>query len=197
MQRSQEAVDASPRSQTKKCTKCKCAKPVTSFALRTLSSGRMAPRGDCKSCRARAKRVRRHKTSVRPKGRKANVVLFSSPELQSLTPFGRWLNKKLVQKRAGVDATKPCSLTREWVLRHQHQTHCPVTGLPFVLHSRSSDGSRHMLNPSLDRVNSSGAYTDDNVRIISLWANLSKNSLSDGEFKYMLRCTADNLKNGW
>lgn len=49
---------------------------------------------------------------------------------------------------------------------------CPITLKPF-----SKEGPRS-LSPSLDRIDNSKGYTKDNIRIISMFANSRKGSLS-------------------
>jgi hypothetical protein len=187
-----KAAETTSHVPSKQCSKCTLAKPISEFSLRALTSGRIGLRGDCKPCRAREKRQRRHRKSPRPKGRRENVVLF--PKNTDLTPLGRWLVRKAVQKRAGVSATHICTLSAEWVHANQGQTHCPITGMPFRIGAVSSDGQAHALSPSLDRKDNSKPYTDENTQIISLWANRAKSTLSEMEFHLLLVAAADRVK---
>ena len=56
-----------------------------------------------------------------------------------------------------------CTLTEEWIAGHlQHG--CQLTGLPFDF----STGPRNHRSPSVDRIDNSKGYTEDNCRVI-LW----------------------------
>lgn len=63
-------------------------------------------------------------------------------------------------KRKGLEY----SITKEYVLEKMEAGHCEVTGLPFVLGLK-----RGPYSPSLDRIDSTIGYTEDNTRLV-LWA---------------------------
>lgn len=56
---------------------------------------------------------------------------------------------------------------------------CPVLGIPLSV----GDGKRHNGSPSIDRVDNSRGYTVDNVRVISMRANMIKNDATLEELK--------------
>lgn len=71
------------------------------------------------------------------------------------------------------------NITPEWVLS-QYTGICPVFGIPLKRNKGLADDS-----PTLDRVDNSRGYTKDNVIIVSMKANRSKNSLSLNEIEQL------------
>lgn len=82
-------------------------------------------------------------------------------------------------------------LSKEWVAEQLTalKGRCEVTGLPFGDH-----GSLHAFaSPyvvSLDRIDSAGGYTRDNVQFVLNWVNWSKKSLPMEEFIRLCRAVA-------
>lgn len=58
---------------------------------------------------------------------------------------------------------------------------CPLTGLTLTFQSGSGVV---FTNASLDRINPKIGYIQGNVRLVCLWANLARNSLTDEDFFY-------------
>ena len=56
----------------------------------------------------------------------------------------------------------------------QIPTHCPVLGIPLVVHKGTSGGRDN--SPALDRVDNSKGYVKGNVLVISHLANMMKSS---------------------
>lgn len=77
-------------------------------------------------------------------------------------------------KRCGV----ACTLSRARVARALQTGVCEMSGLAFVL-SPGVGTARHPRSPSLDRVNPSLGYTDDNVRVVCWQVNLARNEYGD------------------
>jgi hypothetical protein len=64
---------------------------------------------------------------------------------------------------------------------------CPLTGLTLTF-ARGS--GTVFTNASLDRIDQSQGYVQGNVRLVTLWANLARNSLSDEDFHYFCNLVA-------
>jgi hypothetical protein len=85
--------------------------------------------------------------------------------------------KKLYQaaKHRATDTGRRFTLTRnEFAAVVRRDQCCAVSGMPF------QQGKRHPFSPSLDRRDSRGGYTLENVRIVVLAANVAMNSWGDG-----------------
>lgn len=57
--------------------------------------------------------------------------------------------------------------------------YCPILGIELVCKSGTSGGQKN--SPALDRINSNGGYTKDNVQVISHLANMMKSHATDEE----------------
>jgi predicted nucleic acid-binding Zn-ribbon protein len=57
--------------------------------------------------------------------------------------------------------------------------YCPILGIELVCKSGTSGGQKS--SPALDRIDSNGGYTKDNVQVISHLANMVKSHATDEE----------------
>lgn len=64
---------------------------------------------------------------------------------------------------------------------------CPLTGLRLTF-SRGS--GRVWTNASIDRIDPSKGYDQGNVRLVTYWANVARNSLTDEDFYYFCNLVA-------
>lgn len=65
---------------------------------------------------------------------------------------------------------------------------CAVTGMPMT-HERGN--GRKWTNASLDRIDSSVGYTEENVRLVCVAINLMKNNMSHDEFLFWCHAALD------
>lgn len=72
------------------------------------------------------------------------------------------------------------------ILLKQSGGKCPILGKKFVYEKK------HPLNFSLDRIDNSLGYTQNNVWIVSTWANRAKNTLSEEVFKEFCKCVVED-----
>lgn len=77
-------------------------------------------------------------------------------------------------KRKGISFDLDLEWLREEIIRQEYC--CARTGLEFVYDTQYSPWQ-----PSIDRIDGTGGYTRDNVQIVCLMYNLTKNSASDDE----------------
>lgn len=158
----------------KTCPRCSQAKPETAF-------GKHAWCRECNSAyNAEPERKRR-------RAELAKVYYHANPDAAHVrkrkyrgSKSGRALqlvdNARLRAERLGL----PFDLTREWVGEKLAGT-CALTGRKFDL-SRPSDGVRANPDaPSLDRIENAKGYTTDNVRLVTVHANVARNEFSDAD----------------
>ena len=101
----------------------------------------------------------------------------------------------LVRGANGAKGRKPVELTitKEfiWELFNKQDGKCALTGMPLTIDYR---GSNH--TASLDRIDSSKGYTEENVQWIHKHVNLMKNKLDQGYFVDLCsKVAAHNTKN--
>ena len=70
-------------------------------------------------------------------------------------------------------------------LLKQSGARCPLLGKKFVYEKK------HPLNFSLDRIDNTGGYTQDNVWLVSTWANKAKGTLSEEDFRDFCNCIVE------
>lgn len=82
----------------------------------------------------------------------------------------------------------------------KNECRCELTGVmlrPPIAKRRQShgDGMKNHLTPSVDRINSGGCYSADNIQIVAAIVNIMKNDLSSDEFlmwcKRVVSCAVD------
>lgn len=85
----------------------------------------------------------------------------------------------------------PFDLTLEWVKAALGHGRCALSGLPFYtdIPGDASSGMRHARWPSIDRVSSSGGYTEENCMLVCSQANIGKNSWPLADFLELARAT--------
>jgi hypothetical protein len=86
------------------------------------------------------------------------------------------------------------SITNEIVvaLWHKQNRVCAITALPFTPQSKNKTTMREPWRPSIDRIDQEQGYTPDNIRIISVIANLGRNEFSDEDFLKMCKAVWEN-----
>lgn len=104
-----------------------------------------------------SKTVRRADGRVEVKRVKLKELHMTAEELKHLL-------RELLSERAGV---------------------CALTGLPF--HMPETPHGDPNFYPSLDRINSSGHYSKDNLQIVCRFVNFWKSSTDDAEFRGLLK----------
>lgn len=94
---------------------------------------------------------------------------------------------------AASRARRGGNLTREWVEERLATGLCEVTGLGFDLSPQRERRGQNPLAPSLDRIDPSGGYTTDNVRVVIFAFNAFKGRMSQDEAVSLIKRMAENL----
>lgn len=82
-------------------------------------------------------------------------------------------------------------LTNEWYWQRVNAGVCEKTGLPFV----NKKGKKSPFQPSVDRINSSRGYTQDNCQVVCLIFNLAKNKFTEKDVYKFARAFVENYDN--
>jgi hypothetical protein len=96
------------------------------------------------------------------------------------------------QKRAKEMGWPAPDFGSVWVEEKILFGYCEVTGIPFDLTSHTSDTS-HAKNPwvpSLDRIDSAGTYSKDNVQLVVYMYNVCKAEFSHSDVVKFCRAVA-------
>lgn len=107
----------------------------------------------------------------------------NSPRGRSVALFDR-IKKQSKGRRFGKPGL-PFDVTVEWIEERIVAGVCEATGIPFDLSERG--GKWAPFSPSVDRIDSSKAYTMDNCRVVCLVFNMAHNQFSDEDVLKMAR----------
>ena len=161
----------------KKCSKCKIIKPLTEFnKTKTNKDGLSYLCKDCNRETARSYRERNHtRYYENQKARRSEENVFISQNLYNLTTRA---------SKKGLEVT----VTQEFLLEllKASEYKCCVTGLTMNLETHH----RKKANPfkaSLDRIDSSRGYTEDNVQWVCWSVNQMKSDKTKEEFEFWIK----------
>lgn len=110
----------------------------------------------------------------------------------------KWIEKNAARfifrkcKISSKRRNKNFSLTLTWVEEKLAVGICERTGLPFVFKKETSDlllsqRRNNLWFPSIDRIDSSLGYTENNCQMVCVMYNVAKNEWSDVEFLKLAR----------
>lgn len=149
-------------SEQKFCTGCETKKPKSEFRKKAHKNGKHLD-VICKSCSGK-----------------------SVSEYRS-TWWGKAARMNQTSKERAKANGLAHSLTKEWIYERLIQINykCEVTGLDLVSDTRGAAGLgfKNRYGASLDRIDSSGGYTKENVRIVTNRINVALGDLTDVQFE--------------
>ena len=92
------------------------------------------------------------------------------------------------------------NLSKEWILEKLLNGRCEVTGIPFVFDAnknsftvKSKNQNRNPWSPSVDRIDSSKGYTEENCKMVCTMYNTCKGSFSDEAVEMFCRGFLSNV----
>lgn len=107
----------------------------------------------------------------------------------------QYLNKLIVKAKVrrrdgGLKVITPDHMMS---VLHRQGGRCPLTGLQITF---STGSGVVFTNASLDRIDPSKGYIQGNVRVVTLWANLARNVMSDEDFLFFCNLVSTHHKAG-
>lgn len=163
---------AQTRSQ-KACNTCGETKPLSEFYKDASKKNLDGHRYSCKICEAARQNARREAKGVVLRGK--NWLHPSS------SPLDAQISKSLeYARKRSRERGNTCDLDAEFLLDMlRKHPRCAVTNRAFDL-SPPSDGAHFNRDRfSIDRIDSSRGYTKDNVQLVTVAANMAKNTMSN------------------
>ncbi len=174
------------------CTKCKLFKQEIEFNNYS---------NDCKMCKANFNRnkfvilkshekeysswLEKHSTQ----SRKFYSKIISEIESSSDNSYNIFLWNTFKNARKNRKRKYSFNIDFEHIIDmfHSQNKRCAVTGMPFNLNNYTLDNgqTKRVFAPSIDRINSGGNYTIDNVRLVCVMVNIAINNFGDKLFEQM------------
>ena len=103
-----------------------------------------------------------------------------------------WIMLLTQAKRRAKERDLAFDLTREWAIA-RWTNHCEITGLPFVL----GTVDHYPRSPSIDRIDSSQGYTQDNCRFILFAVNSLRGKGTDEEMVEIAQAIVRKYSTDW
>lgn len=172
-----------------KCTDCKKKKPAADFArVFNLQEKCKVYKGRCYAC------SRKLRTSNREDAlRNGSVEEFMKGELVIAKDRNKKYTKKYPDDARDFDITLPFLMD----LFERQYGKCALSGLPMLtITHRDECPEDQRCNPnklSIDRIDSSCGYTEDNVQLVRWRANSMKMDVTYAEYKEEIRAQYEHL----
>lgn len=169
------------------CTGCQQNLPTTAFAKdRRRATGL---RHRCRACSAAEFKNWQKTEGYERRLQRGKQVRAT---LKVLDPKSRWAemalsNARKRAKQAGLE----CTLTKAWLLANCPDA-CPLLEVPLRYSNTKTRGD----SPSIDRIDSSKGYTEDNCWVISSLANRMKNDATLAQIEMLARNLREKLALG-
>lgn len=170
--------------QTKKCTKCKKVKSTKEFA-RT----RRTPDGIqywCRKCFADYQTEWRRRKS-------SQLICARSQNRWRMTAIGRANNLLNNAKHVAKVRNLELDLTRQWVVERILNGKCEVTGIDFQFNAPCPGHRTNSFAPSIDRINQTGGYTQQNCRVVVWIYNRARGAFPDADFNLMIQALSASV----
>ena len=99
----------------------------------------------------------------------------------------------MIHKAKIRDIKFEITLAQAWDKFCEQDKKCALTGLPLTF-ARNYDNAITQQSASLDRINSAGDYTLDNIQWVHKTVNMMKRDLDQQEFLYFCKLLIENGK---
>lgn len=180
------------------CPKCHISKPLDDFHNDKGRKDGKYP--NCKDCHHNYNRERYKRADVKEKiqeyikGKRKNPEFMNACKERSLKFYSSIHGRArtlLNNARKSPAGQKECTVTLEHILKGISIGICPITGMKFDM-NKSNNKKKNPLSPSIDRIDCSKGYTNENTRIVVWWYNMAKSELSDSEMLEMCKSVVKN-----
>lgn len=116
------------------------------------------------------------------------IDVITKKHIQQCINVCRASAKKRLQR--GRNQCGVCNITYDnvWDIAQKQGMKCAYTGLNLDFRE-----VRKLYKPSIDRIDSSKGYTNDNIQLTIFWANQAKSDLDNELFLDLIKKTYDNL----
>jgi hypothetical protein len=171
-----------PKSDEKRCANCRAVKPLSEFYDRSDRGGK---KPQCKPC-YNAIIARTHDPEIKSAWAHNNREKLNTQQRANYTrrrsDIRGWLTTNFTTRRqqcrkSGIEFTITVDDLLE--LYGEQGGICALTGRELKWGAETNRGPDTL---SMDRIDSSGSYGRDNVRLVTYWANVARQRLSDEEF---------------
>jgi hypothetical protein len=166
----------------RRCSQCKELKDVEDFFDRGDRSGK---RSECKSCSQASLLRYRHKTGRNGQreygSQKTQGWRKSSYQTRRATLRG-WITSNLTTRRQQCrtrDIEFTITVDDVIGLYEKQKGFCALTGRELKWGTGTNRGPDTL---SMDRIEASGGYTRENLRLVTHWANVARQRFTDAEF---------------
>lgn len=187
----------------KQCTKCEQWKATEYFYSR--KGGKFGVAAWCIDCSniymrsrhqlsdVKEKRSQRHKNlrltsqKYRDEAKARGTKFYASVEGRAKTLLNN-------ARKSPISEIFPCSVTLEHIIKGIQAEKCPVTGFPFELgnqHQLITNRKKNPFAPSIDRIDATKGYTNENTRIVIWQYNMAKGELTDAELLFLCRAIVE------
>lgn len=173
------------------CTACGQEKPIERFHRdNSLKAGRKSRCAACctKSVATFNKRTRKSRTAYQRLYRDVHRERLNKliNTRRRTLPSVRIRHMLSAAKLRAAKKKIPFNISDEWVMTAAAQTQCAVTGAMFDLMPYDGGARKNPLAPSIDRIDPTQGYTDDNCRLVCVWYNIAKQDWSDDLMRTIL-----------
>ena len=193
----------------KQCYKCQKWKNFEDFHNDIKRKDGKYP--NCKECHGEYTRERHKREDVKQKKKdrhnylKINSTQYVDKNRQNGRKFyqsivGRAKTLLNNAKKAPISKIIECTVTLEHITEGIKKEFCPLTGYKFDLGREYLDTTKRKKNPyspSLDRIDQTKGYTDENTRIVIWQFNMGRAELSDLEFYLFCKQFIQRFENGF
>lgn len=196
----------------RKCWKCKVNKPLTNEFFSKDSTDKYGYQKACKDCQKARTKIynesnkeyfkQKNKENYKKENNPKRYEKYKSKYLERREVFSKSIRGRLYDllEAARGRAKKnnlQINIDLDYLLDlyEQQKGKCKLTNIDFNFEKKEKTKHFNPFSPSIDKIDSNGGYTKDNVRLVCTIVNLALNTFGEGDFKIMCEAYINNSKN--